>query len=148
MMTRYRSKICIVCRHRKPLSEFYAHPLTLDKHAGVCKECHGRRMRRRQRRPDVRKYDRERAMTPQRIAMRRQITLRWRMENPQAYKAQTALGNAVRGGRVKKKPCQVCGRKHVHAHHWNYARPLDVIWLCALHHQRLHSKERGQSRVA
>ena len=38
-----------------------------------------------------------------------------------------------------RKPCAVCGsKKFVHAHHDDYSRPLDVKWLCAMHHVKEH----------
>jgi hypothetical protein len=36
-------------------------------------------------------------------------------------------------------PCSICGeQKTIHAHHDDYTKPLDVIWLCRKHHQERH----------
>jgi hypothetical protein len=32
----------------------------------------------------------------------------------------------------------VCGRTRSHAHHDDYSKPLDVIWLCSTHHRSRH----------
>ena len=48
------------------------------------------------------------------------------------------VSRALAEGKLKKKPCAICGRKKVAAHHYDYNRPLDVIWLCGPHHTRLH----------
>ena len=37
--------------------------------------------------------------------------------------------------------CEVCGEVNVHGHHYDYTKPLDVKWLCPLHHVREHSKQ-------
>ena len=49
------------------------------------------------------------------------------------------LNNAVRDGRVTKTPCMVCGDLKVEGHHADYSAPLDVVWLCKLHHTQCHS---------
>jgi hypothetical protein len=81
-----------------------------------------------------------RAKTPERKAASRIISDNWRKQHPDAYRAQTAVGNALRDKKLVKMPCEICGTtKDVHAHHKDYSKPLDVTWLCALHHHRLHS---------
>ncbi|TIX28948.1 MAG: hypothetical protein E5V35_00095 [Mesorhizobium sp.] len=65
--------------------------------------------------------------------------MEWREENPVAYRAQTAVSNAVRDGRLFKQPCEFCGDDEVHAHHRDYTKPLEVVWLCPKCHHRLHA---------
>ena len=49
---------------------------------------------------------------------------------------------AVKKGILKKLPCKVCGIKaRLQAHHEDYSKPLEVVWLCATHHYDLHQKE-------
>ena len=52
-------------------------------------------------------------------------------------KARSALNHAVRDGIVKRLPCEVCGNKS-EAHHTDYAKPLEVRWLCFPHHRQAH----------
>lgn len=64
---------------------------------------------------------------------------RWSERNPEKRKASVTLNNAVRDGRLKKEPCEVCGSTYrIHGHHEDYAKPLDVHWLCPLHHVEAH----------
>jgi hypothetical protein len=122
------------CERHFVASEFYASNLS------TCKSCIKEKAKRRSRtNPLVQQYDRERAKTPERRARARKITQKWRQENPAGYAAQTAVSNAVRDGRLEKLPCLFCSDKHVHAHHRDYAKPLDVIWLCPKCHHRLHA---------
>lgn len=43
-------------------------------------------------------------------------------------------------GELKKQSCEVCSDPITVAHHDDYARPLDVRWLCRSHHLRWHHK--------
>lgn len=134
-------KPCYECNETKPLDEFYSHPQSLDGRAGICKACHRERMRvRRLLNPAVQAYDRERHQRPERRLWAAEESRRWRMEHPDAYRAQTAVSNAVRDGRLKKEPCSLCAATaNIHGHHRDYAKPLEVVWLCAKCHHRLHA---------
>jgi hypothetical protein len=90
--------------------------------------------------PAVQEYDRRRAKTPDRKEKLAINASRWRRENPIAYHAHITLNNAVRDKKVIKTPCCICGTtENVHGHHKDYGKPLDVNWLCAKCHQRIHS---------
>lgn len=43
----------------------------------------------------------------------------------------------IERGKLKRKPCEVCGRLEVEAHHNTYEDPLDIRWLCSEHHDAL-----------
>lgn len=64
---------------------------------------------------------------------------RWQAENQKQRAANTALGNAVRDGKVFKTACMICGETKAEGHHADYDRPLDVIWLCTKHHKAAHA---------
>lgn len=52
---------------------------------------------------------------------------------------------AIANGSLIKGVCERCGDEKVHAHHEDYAKPLDVNWLCPLHHSERHrEREREQ----
>jgi DNA-binding XRE family transcriptional regulator len=61
--------------------------------------------------------------------------------------ADQAVKNAIRRGELIRQDCQRCaagdapkrGRRGIiEAHHADYAKPLDVQWLCRRHHRQLH----------
>ena len=132
--------VCRVCGAGKPSTEFYARQLRKDGLVGECRECTKARVRLRARTdPKVREYDRIRAKTPERKAQSRQFTVQWRSRNDAAHKAHTAVSNAIRDGRLHKEACLFCEGQEVHAHHRDYAKPLEVIWLCPKCHHRLHA---------
>lgn len=65
---------------------------------------------------------------------------RWRNEHPNRYRAHVLVQRALSKGHLEKQPCEVCGTTHgrIDAHHDNYDEPLEVRWLCRLHHVQLH----------
>jgi hypothetical protein len=134
-------KICNTCRKKKPSESFYDHPNTADGLMEKCKECHKLAMKKNRREnPAVQAYERERAKTPKRRAYARKLSDRWNLEHPDGYRAHNILHAAVRDGKIKKRPCSVCGStKNIHGHHADYSKPLKVKWLCALHHHRCHA---------
>ena len=128
-------KTCFKCGEIKPLDEFYRHPETTDGRLGKCKQCTRSDVTANRRQSDrARRYDRERAKTPERIQHATETTRRWRREHPDRAKAHVIVAEAIRSGALTKKPCRVCGDSNVHAHHEDYAKPLEVDWLCPLHH--------------
>lgn len=59
---------------------------------------------------------------------------------PKKTAARKAVANAVRTGRLNKRPCIKCGNPRSHGHHPDYSKPLKVIWLCAKHHTEVHRR--------
>jgi hypothetical protein len=113
-----------------------------DGHLNICKECVKTRVKKHRHENDsVREYDRWRYQnTKGRKEQFIKNANRWRETNPIAYKAHTALNNAVRDKKIVKQPCSICGDVNSHAHHADYNQPLNVEWLCAKHHQRKHHR--------
>jgi hypothetical protein len=63
---------------------------------------------------------------------------------PGAQRAHRAVWKAVRDGRLKRQPCEVCGKKRrTVAHHDDYTKPLQVRWLCRRHHRLHHNAHDG-----
>lgn len=74
---------------------------------------------------------------------------RWAQRNRLKRGAHVAVGNAIRDGRLVKGPCEHEGPEcsgRVEAHHEDYARPLEVRWLCDTYHKLIHVKERSARR--
>ena len=111
-----------------------------DGRLGKCKECTKVDVNnhRQESLEKIRAYDKLRASQPHRMALRYAVVSAYADKFPLRKKANTAVSNAVRDGRLKKQPCWVCGEKAV-AHHPDYDRPLDVVWLCQSHHKQAHA---------
>lgn len=59
--------------------------------------------------------------------------------------ARRKVRQAIQCGKIMPYFCEVCG-KSAEAHHDDYSKPLDVRWLCSIHHKRLH-REKDNDRL-
>lgn len=135
-------KVCIACLISKQIDDFYTHPMMADGHLGRCKECQ-KELTRRSRAARIehyREYDRARGKLPHRIANTIAQTKKWYAEDKRRMKCHNAVHRALRNGSLVPKDCAVCGSEKSVAHHEDYDKPLDVIWLCQAHHKQLHAK--------
>ena len=135
------TKKCFKCGAEMPLTDFYRHPQTKDGRVGKCKECNKQDVRKNRalkveyyRQYDVERYKND-PLVRERIA---KVSIDWSKKYPERYRAHYLVGNAVRDGRLTKKPCEACGAKYVHGHHDDYSKPLEVRWLCPAHHRQHH----------
>jgi hypothetical protein len=60
--------------------------------------------------------------------------------SPERKLARNLVATAIVSGKLKRQPCEVCGTRAADAHHDDYAKPLDVRWLCRGCHKRHHVK--------
>ena len=114
-------KACSKCGEQRDDLDF---PLVRHKssRASVCKPC-------------MPQYRRGIAGTPARTRIRR-----WNIENQEKRTAHKIVERAINRGALVRQPCERCGAVRSHAHHDNYAAPLDVMWLCHKHHYRRHEE--------
>lgn len=139
-------KTCFKCNESKPLDSFYRHPRMRDGRLGKCIPCARQDVteNRARRREQYAEYERERFRRPERKAQLRETVKRRRERSPEKDRARRAVGNAIRAGRIiRPANCEHCGEAvKVQAHHTDYAKPLDVEWLCF----RCH-REHGHGQV-
>lgn len=147
-------KPCIRCSKVLPLSEFYVHAQMGDGHLNKCKACckEQEKLRRAAKPEFLKAYEKTRSKTPKRKALAKEISSRekhrtaavvrsrqYRGELPAIYDAHKLVNNHLRDGKITQLPCEICGKTtSVRAHHDDYAKPLDVRWLCAVHHREWH----------
>ena len=150
---------CRVCGEVDPV-KFYA------SNKSNCKECVKSRVKkhREENIERVREYDRHRPNAKDRNKnnkdrykenikdpdYRRKDLIRtkiWQEKNHVKRAAHIIVGNAIRDGRLIKKPCEICGEANVDGHHDDYEKPLEVRWLCRKHHAEHHKQDREQERV-
>lgn len=132
-------KKCKKCGVKKPLSEFYKHALMVDGHLNICKDCKKAYIRKYSKTPKGKAVDRKREKTVKRKVWKKQYQRKYRERNRLKYKARTIVTNALRDGKLKREPCEVCGKK-AESHHDDYNKPLEVRWLCFKHHRELHGQ--------
>lgn len=131
-------KQCRKCGSTKPLELFYAHPRMADGRLNICCECIKSNVKaRRQKNSEyVRAYDRQRAKVPERQAKMREIGKRNR--DLVKRNANRLVSIAIKTGAIARKPCEKCGCEKSEAHHEDYEKPLDVVFLCSSCHKKRH----------
>ena len=152
-------KLCKTCCKEKEGCEYHKRSASYDGLSSKCKKCQSQ-------------YDKNRANLPHRVKARADyqkteagirssseakkrwaksnkdkiylITKRYRKENPRKYSAHGKVAYEVKMGNLVPEPCEVCGSVvAISAHHDDYAKPLNVRWLCSKHHKEWH-RENGE----
>ena len=148
---RPHTKRCQKCGRIKEMARFAVTRANPDGKSSRCRECSNKRGA--QFRAENPHYGREwaarnaealRDYHKQYYRAHRSTTLerraRSRRDHPDRYAAHRATTKAISRGALVRQPCEFCGAtEDVHAHHEDYARPLDVHWLCRSCHGRLHN---------
>jgi hypothetical protein len=132
-------KTCSSCNEKKPESDFQVRKASKDGLTASCRQCLKKR--------DAKRYPKEREIrslqrkvymsTPEGKSSHKKAVKQWQEKNALRRAAHVIFGNALRKGKIVKQPCFVCGKK-AEAHHPDYGRPLDVVWLCTAHHKEVH----------
>ena len=149
-------KCCTQCGELKPLDAFYRFRARRDGRESECKKCKNERVKAWQRanRDKTREYA-NRYNERNREAVRanarknnekyrektRARVSRYKRENREKARAHLAVHRAVVRGHLKRpSECSACGATGVaiQGHHDDYSRPLDVRWLCAACHGKVH----------
>lgn len=154
MLPGEKTKVCFKCSAVKPIDMFYSHPQMQDGHLNKCKACTKSDVRQNyaDNTAHYKKYERERNQKRKEYNLEKSTTWRlqnkersnaikqkWADANSHKRKAQCIVSNYIRDGKLFKKPCVFCGAlDKVEAHHTDYLKPLDVIWLCEKHHADIH----------
>ena len=140
-------KQCFKCKRDLPMSDFYRHPQMGDGHLGKCKDCTKADVSYRER--WLRRTNPEWVARERQRCVAKQTLYNVVAERKWPYKlhARRAVALAIRRGAIKKPGhCQRCGlefpKARIHAHHDDYARPLDVTFVCAACHTVLDGRAR------
>ena len=154
-------KCCSKCNQNKPIIEFGKNKRNSDGLTVWCKTC--RNEYQRQYRKDnidkVRKSNRlskrreraikgndffrkrERSWYQNNKEHKREYVANRRQDDKKKIWAQNKLNKAVKSGKVARpKICPICNEeKKIDGHHYDYNKPLDVIWACRSCHMKEHS---------
>jgi ribosomal protein S27AE len=145
-------KQCKKCLRTKSIDDFWKRSDVLDGHFGKCKECalddlkkyqkdnHDRLINLRRLRYDIVGY----APKWRSKEATKRAKKKWAENHRDEKRARDRVCHAVHTGKLIRpdfcSKCSSIGR--VEAHHEDYSRPLDVIWLCKKCHAKTWKKER------
>lgn len=159
-------KVCFKCGNEKELSEFYKHKEMADGFLNKCKECtKNDALKHREKNIEkIRAYDRNRPNHKERVeankkrlkentelkAKYRKSQKKWDIENKIKKNAHTKVKRALLNGTlVRRYNCDICGDgSKLEAHHEDYSKPLEVIWLCVKCHKEKHKQKREIERAS
>jgi hypothetical protein len=143
MRSQERFKVCFKCVRTLPVpTAFYRHKHMADGFLNKCKECAKQdgNEHRSKNLHAIREYDRQRGKTQERKKLTAKRNTVKRKDFPIQHAAHQAVQRATRQKVLIKCPCVVCGSQKSMAHHDDYDKPLDVIWLCQVHHKERHKQ--------
>lgn len=149
MHTSSGDKTCSKCRRELRLKDFQKDASRRDGYSNQCRACIRVRLKLHYLRDPAAKSAQVSRLkaTIARMSeegdyaeLRRVCTRKRIAANPEKYAAAARVRYAVKTGKLKRLPCEVCGSTTwVDAHHDDYSKPLDVIWLCRTHHSERHA---------
>ena len=142
-------KACGKCGKRKEDAEFYANRASEDGLTSMCRVCSAEYQKARRERLNASKPEEWKKKTQDMSGYMKawreshpgymtQAKREWWQKNRDKLKVKDTLRYAIKTGKVVKLPCQECGSQDSQAHHPDYSKPLDVIWLCREHHMEIH----------
>ena len=138
-------KTCIRCGEIKLPHDFYKHPKMIGGRDSKCKACARKASAERQARIEA-----DPEMKVKEMRRQREKARKYRAEgkasvfggkhkiDPSKRNANVIVGNAIRSGNLKRERCCICGMT-AQAHHEDYSKPLEVVWLCVTHHNARHT---------
>jgi hypothetical protein len=145
------TKECGGCHKVKGLDEFHNSSVNEDGKQARCKQCQNeyraeRKAKKQIARPvgwkqktaDIVSYRRE--YHAKNRARMNELKRDWFQKNKHRESVKNATRYAIKTGKLVRQPCVVCGEVQVEAHHPDYSKPLEVVWLCRTHHLAAHGK--------
>lgn len=125
-------KKCSRCKQLKTFSEFSKHSDYKDGLEYKCRRCCSANYRSwRDRNPA--KYQEKAKRSRDNPSFSTQSHKAWVQRNPEKKKAEQKLNNTLRNGSiVRPSVCSRCLASgcRIDAHHPDYSKPLEVVWLC------------------
>jgi hypothetical protein len=126
-------KWCWMCRRRLPVEEFSFSRSNYDGLSSHCREC-GKAYK-------LQHYE-------QYYGEYYERTRQYRREKPERYRCYWIVQEAIKNGDlVRPGMCSKCGKRDdIVAHHDDYNRPFDIVWLCVSCDRQLHADLRRKQK--
>jgi ribosomal protein L44E len=122
-------KFCNKCKTGKEAKDFVRSKANGDGLYSYCKVCHTNK---------VKKYQSGKVGRMNHNAR----SSEWEKRNRIKKNAHSAVKRALKSKVLVRLPCIVCkSTEDVEAHHYDYLKRLEVIWVCPKHHAWIHSEK-------
>ena len=151
-------KVCTICCKAKPLVAFHNNPMGSFGVYSICKVCRAKRSK-GVKNEYYRKYNR----TVRKPQLKLRLTISeeakrntknkcyndYRRANPFKIAARQIVRHSITLGLLERPDvCSECGKVgKIDAHHEDYFKPLDVMWLCRGCHKTLHGGFRNANKT-
>ena len=127
-------KYCPKCKTNKSKDKFHKDRGRSDGIAGICKKCKSAHYK------EVRKKTYLKNKETNEFHYSQPLKIRSKTK----YECYNVFNKYLRKGAIKIRPCRECGTwTDLDAHHDDYSKPLDVVWLCRRHHRLLHLNKKN-----
>ena len=120
-------KLCGTCKRELPFDSFPRRSSSRDGRGSVCSDCH---------RDYMRDYVRNNRDAEGHAKSQRD----YRARNADRERAHSAVRQAIKQGELERPEiCSLCEMPgDIEAHHEDYSKPLEIIWLCSACHGAEH----------
>ena len=109
-----------------------------------CKDCTKKRVKAYAASERGKEVDRKRQQKPARKEWMGKHSVLMREKHKGKRSCRVKFWTEYKKGTIKKTPCIECGTEAlVEAHHSDYNKPYDVMWLCSLHHKEWHRNNKA-----
>ncbi len=126
-------EICPACKHARP-----ATPSMIRSGNRTCMVCQGKKSQAWAKKNPEKHVQHVKNYYAKRPGLYNAMARKYRAGNRKKISAHNAVYRAIKAGLLERAPCVICGSASSLGHHDNYARPLDVVWLCNAHHIERH----------
>lgn len=133
-------KICEKCGASEKEASFKSKKDTPERHLDFCVPCRAKQRRLEYQKGKGKSAHLKASKKYANSKKGKQSKSRWREKNPNKLYSHGVVAYRVKTGELVKQPCEFCGSLNVHAHHDDYSKPLEVRWLCPLHHKQWHDE--------
>lgn len=143
-------KICTCCKLELGIDRFYKKKSNKDGLYQKCKDC---TLKEPSRKKAVKKYKssdryKEKRKKHDKKYFESELGRQAQLRNRKKVQPKNELKSKIRRktqylvdiGKIKKMPCNVCGKEKSEAHHLDYIDPLNIVWLCSKHHKEWHRR--------
>lgn len=83
-------------------------------------------------------YQKKRRLSNNTKHIKKEANYQYRKLNVDKILASNMINYLIRSGKLIRGKCERCGKPKAQAHHPDYKKVTEIIWLCPSHHKLEH----------